>query len=292
MAETNLRQAEARAKAVGIVSEKKLEVVTEDKKTSIKGSLTVKTSDTNFIRYNVNVAELKKDGTPNSVYAGIQTVMNEYKSIAEVGEELADKVSVTGDLNLYHSVKSNQDIVSYKANFFNRIPQFGEEGMSASFIVEMFISTMIPECDKEGSETGRLLVKGWVPTYNGIEPLTLVAPEDIADAVNSTFEPGMTVNFSGSIINNRIEIVKEIPVAIGKPRRDVKYDYVNELVIESASEPYEEGVTPDKPYNEETIKAAIQERTNKIEAAKAQGNAPATKKSAPSAAKTGRTMGF
>jgi len=72
----------------------------EDK---IEGSVTVKTSDTNFIRYNVKVNEMTKNNTPNSTYAGINTVMTEYKSIAQVGEEEADKVRVNGDLNIYTS---------------------------------------------------------------------------------------------------------------------------------------------------------------------------------------------
>ena len=35
-------------------------------------------------------------GTDNKTYAGIQTVMNEYKSIAEVGEDEATRVKVSG----------------------------------------------------------------------------------------------------------------------------------------------------------------------------------------------------
>ena len=85
MAETNLRQANAKAFVHGVVSEKDLKVVTEEGKNKITGHLTVKTSDVNFIKFNVNVNEKTKNNTDNKTYAGIQTVMNEYKSIAEVG---------------------------------------------------------------------------------------------------------------------------------------------------------------------------------------------------------------
>ena len=53
MAETNLRQANAKAFVEGVVSEKDLKVVTEEGKTKIAGHLTVKTSDVNFVKFNV-----------------------------------------------------------------------------------------------------------------------------------------------------------------------------------------------------------------------------------------------
>ena len=49
--ETNLRQANAKVFIEGLVSEKDLAVKTEDGKTKIVGSLTVKTSDVNFELY-------------------------------------------------------------------------------------------------------------------------------------------------------------------------------------------------------------------------------------------------
>ena len=58
---TNLRQANAKAYVTGILSEKNLEVKTENGAKSIQGTLTIKTSDVNFIRFGVNVNEITKD---------------------------------------------------------------------------------------------------------------------------------------------------------------------------------------------------------------------------------------
>ena len=234
---------------------------------------------------------MTKAGKENLAWAGIVTVMNEYKSIAAVGAEDADKVRVNGDINLYRSQNGN-DVVSYKSNFFSRVVEFDDTNTPcAEFEVEMFISSILPEMDKEGEETGRLIVSGWVPTYNGIEPIKLIADEEVASAVDSTFEPGQTVTFYGNIVNSRVETITEIPVAIGKPRREVKVSYKNELVITGASEAYEEGVTPEKPYDAGTIKAAIQERENRIEEQKNKAqSAPTTAK--PSGKAHGRTLGF
>lgn len=291
--ETNLRQANAKVFIEGLVSEKDLAVKTEDGKTKIAGSLTIKTSDVNFIKFNINANEKTNAGTDNKCYAGLLTVMNEYKTIAEVGEAEADKVKVSGDLNLYTSTQSGANIVGFKSNFFNRVKPNEEFEQRAEFSVEVFISSIIPEVDKEGDETGRILVKGWVPTYNGIEPITLYAADDVASAVESMFEPGQTVEFSGDIINNRIETVKEIPMAIGKPKKKVKVDFKNELLITGASTAYEEGETPEKPYEADVIKAAIQERTNRLEEAKAKAQGEQkTSNSRPSGAAKGRTLGF
>lgn len=295
MADTNLRQAKAKINTVGIVSEKNLKEVVEDGAKRIEGSITVKTSDVNFVKYNVRVAEKTKAGADNQAYAGIVTVMETYKPISEVGENDADKVKVSGDINLYRNKASGEEVVTYKSNFFNRVKPGEEFVPGAEFEVEVFISAIVPEMDSEGEETGRVLVKGWVPTYAGIEPIVLVANNDegIASAIESTYEPGQTVAFYGEAINNKVVITREIPVAIGKPRVDVKTTYKNELLITGATEAYEEGVSLEKPYDATVIKAAIQERTNKIEEEKnkeAKAKPATTQK--PSGAAKGRTINW
>lgn len=294
MAETNLRQADAKVFIEGLVAEKDLTVKTEDGKTKITGSLTVKTSDTNFVKFNVNVNEKTNAGTDNKCYAGLVTVMNEYKTISQNGEEEADKVKVSGDLNLYTSAQSGANIVGFKSNFFNRLKANEEYEPRAEFSVELFISSIVPETNTDGEETGRMLVKGWVPTFSGIEPLTLIAPQDVASAVESSYEPGQTVGFDGEVVNSRIETVTEIPMAIGKPKKKVKTEFKNELLITGATEAYEEGVTPEKPYDADTIKAAIQERENKLaeDKAKAQSGQKPASATKPSAASKGRSLGF
>ena len=293
MAETNLRQANAKAFVEGVVSEKDLKVVTEEGKNKITGHLTVKTSDVNFIKFNVNVNEKTKNNTDNKTYAGIQTVMNEYKSIAEVGEEEATRVKVSGDISPFTG-KNGEKIVAYKSNFFNRLKADEEFEPKAEFSIELFISGINPELDTEGVETGRTIVSGWIPTYNGIEPIDLVAEGEVAQAIDSGFEVGQTVEFYGEIINNRIETITEIPVKIGKPRKKVTVEIKNDLIITGASEAYEEGITPELPYEADTIQAAIQERANRLEEAKAkaQSGAKSTVNTKPSGATHGRSLGF
>ena len=292
--QTNLRQSNLKAISEGIVSEIDLKEVVTDGAKSIEGSVTIKTDDTNFIRYNVKVNEKTKNNTDNKTYAGIQTVKNEYKSIAQVGEDEADRVRVSGDLNIYTGAMDGATRVGYKSNFFNRLKNPDELDPKAEFNIEMFISSIAPEVNTDGEETGRVIVNGWTVTYAGVEPIKLIAEGDVASAVDSTFEPDQTVEFYGDIVNNKIEKITEIPVAIGKPRRKVETSYKNELIITGASEAYEEGVTPEKPYEATVIKAAIQERENKLAEAKAKAQSGQKSASAqkPSGQKSGRTLGF
>lgn len=302
--DTNLRQATAKANTVGWVEQKDLqfykvvndedkECNSEDEADGIKGSITVKISDTDSVRYDVKVAKKTKAGTDNKAYAGIRTVKETYKSIKDFGLEEADKVHVSGDFNMYANINSGEEVIRYKSNFFNRINISAEEEFTpkAEFEIEMFIKSLIEEVDKEGEATGRLKVTGWVPVYGGIEPVTLIAPDNIAGAVDSSFNPGQTVTFYGDIINSKVVKITEIPVVIGKPKTKTETTYKNELIITGASEAYEEDVTPEKPYDENVIKAAIAERDAKIAERKAK-QSQSTNKTKPSGAAKGRTLGF
>jgi len=290
---TNLRQAKAKAFVNGIVSEKDLKVVTDKGETRIEGNITVKTSDVNFIRFGVYAKEKTSNGTANKAYAGIQTVMNEYKSIADVGEEEATEVKVSGDVSAF-TRDDGRVLVTYRSNFFNRVKAGDELDPKAEFSIEMFISSIAPEFTTDGEETGRLLVGGWVPTYNGIDPIELVAEGDVASAIDSGFEVGQTVEFYGEIINNQIRTVTEIPVKIGKPRQKVEVTYKNDLIIQGASEAYEEGITAELPYEADTIQIAIQEREARLaeEKAKKKSGQSEVAKPKPSGAAHGRTLGF
>lgn len=292
MSATNLRQADAKVKVEGVVSELELKEEFDQNLgcNQISGYITVKTSDTNFVRFNVRMNEKTKAKAPNRAYPGMQTVMKEYKSIAKYGEAEADKVRVAGDLNLYHSDQADMDAVGYKSNFFNRVMNQYEP--KAEFEVEMFISSIVPEISTDGEETGRALIKGWVPQYDtGIEPLTLVAPTDLADQISSLLEPGQTTRFFGDIINSRVVITREIPVAIGKPRVETKTITKNELVITGCEAAYDD-TTTNPPYDAEVVKAAVQARKDRIESRKNQPKANTAGNNRPSAASRGRSVDF
>ena len=293
MAETNLREAENIVTVEGILSEKALEKtkeqvngVTEDK---IKGKITIKTSDTNFVQFNVNVNRLKKADQsgvrePNKIYAGLETIMEQYMSIADVGEEQADRVSVTtGQINAYHNQNTGRDTVSYKSNFFNRVTD--NYSPKAEFKVELFVKSVVPEV-RNGEETGRAIINGWLPTYNSIEPLELIVEEDEADTAMSYFEPQQTYEFWGDIVATRIREEKILEGGFGKARKEVKTTFKNELICTGSSDAYDEEANPSlKPYDVDAINLAIQERKDKLN----NNNTP-QQKARPSASSKGRAL--
>lgn len=269
---TNLRQANSKATAVGLLTDKKLEIKTDPKtgEKHIEGTVTVKTSDKNFVTFTVYSKEKKNDKTDNKTYAGLVTVMNEFQSVVDAGDN-ADYIRVNGQLNPYRGQNGNE-IIGYRGSFFNRIRNIENLETEASFEVEMFIQSIVPEmgkdADGEMSETGRLKITGWVPTYNGIEPVDLIVPEDLADACENTYEPGQTVEFYGDIINNSIEEIIEKPVSFGKPKKEVRRSFVNELIVTGGSSPYEDEEGDRVPYDKDAISGAIAERNTAIEEAK------------------------
>ncbi len=287
--ETNLRQADTKAFAEGIISDKKLEIKNEKGQNRIEGTVTVKTSEKNFVQYHVYCNQMTKDNKESKVYPGLLTVMNEYKSIADYGEDEADRVRVSGTINLFRS-RTGETRVSYNANFFNRISKEDCEPR-AEFDIEGFIKSIIPEYDKEGAETGRTKVVILVPTYNGIEPVELIADEEIASQIDGIYEVGQTTKFYGDIVNNRIVTTTTKPVAFGKPKVETRTTYVNELVITGGEEPYEGEEGDRVPYDKDVIKAAMQERENRILEEKNKTNTPKTE-ARPSGAKRGRQLGF
>lgn len=296
--QTNLRQADAKVTVVGIVSDKKLEMKTENGVRTIEGIITIKTSDTNFVQMRVRCADKKKDGTENKAFAGVMTVMNEYKSIADNGADEADRVRTSGQINLFRSNNNGNEIVSYTSNFFNRIKSNQTYEPKAEFEVEMYIKALVPEMNKDGEETGRYKIIGWIPTYNGIEPLDLFVPEELADIVSNTYQPRQTARFYGEIIQNVTYETIERPMAFGV-KKETKANFINELVVTGGSLAYDAETKEDCveggnqiPYNPDTIQAAIDERDRRI---KEEQNKPRTNtanNAKPSGASRGRTLGW
>lgn len=278
--ETNLRQAKADIEVTGIVAEKVLEVSEEKGIKRISGYLSVKVDETNTIRFNVFANERTLTGAENKVYAGLLTVMYEYKSIAKDGIENADRVHVKGTINPYTD-RNGVPRISYRTNFFNRIPGNDYEPQ-AEFDCELFIKRVRPETDNEGTETGRTIVEGWLPTYNGIEPLSLVTTAEDADAVMDAINAKDTFHLWGEVINSYVEKITEVPARFGKAKQNIERIYRNELVI-TGGDPYED----DRAYDEETINAAVNEREAQLEARKAGVNSSSNK---PSAAARGRNV--
>ena len=294
MAEENttvLKQAEANIEVIGMISEIDLEKVEDNGNEIIKGRIKVKTSDTNTVPIDVYVNKYTKDKKENKVFAGWETRMQTYKSIADVGVDEATVVHIKkGQLRpmLYvnHETLQEMKSVRYSANFMNELKgeDRAESNYKAEFHVTGYIQSMVPEMDKNGEETGRLILNLQVPTYNSIEPLTVIVPEELNEDVSNIWEMGQTIDVDGDIVNRSVVTEKVVKRAIGKDLVAKEYDYKNELVVTGGSEAYEE----DQAYSEEAIRKALADKQIALDQKKTEY--AANKNKTNTAPKSGRTL--
>lgn len=252
--QTNLRQSKTKVELEGILSSKKLEESKNDKGINvIKGNLVLKIDDINSISVGVYIAEKTSKGEINKAYDGIKTVMNEYKPIADVGEEAADRVHTNADFNTYKN-QNNMDVVSYRSNFFTRINRALDP--KRKFTAEVFIKSKTPEM-VNGEPSGRIKLVGIAPGYNGtINILTMFCPvsnefdENFAEHADDLFEVGSTYKIDGEVVNARVE--KKVTAALGKVEGDVEYR--NELIVTGSTSAYEDEKLA---YDAATIELAL-----------------------------------
>jgi hypothetical protein len=258
-----LREAENGVVVEGILVENRIETGAKNNEEYIAGELDIETAENEVHTFRVYSKKLKKDGSENGVYKSLSTVMNEYKSIASVGREEADKVRITAGrigVNEYYGqddkLRSNPQL---STNFINRVPADEEFNPRAEFDVEVFIKGIAPEV-KGDDETGRLLIDALIPVYGGrVIPFKFVVPSgDAADYVDGNYEAGHTVRLYGDIINFKEKKVELQKAAFGKDKEKVTYKTIREYLVTGGSEPYEEESV--NVYDVELIKKALVER--------------------------------
>lgn len=255
-----LRQAENNIVIEGILAEKDLKVSIKDGTEAIIGTLTIETAPSSIHVVNVYCNKMKKNGEGETpAYAGLTTVMNEYKSIAMVGKEEADKVRITMgqiSLNDFISQDNLKSYVRYSTNYINRLRVGEEFNPRAEFIVEMAVDKKVREV-KNGEETNRLKLTGIVPLFNGtVIPLDfVVVGEPAINVIEDNFNIGDTVKIWGSIVNTATSTVTEKTGLLGNVKKEVKTTYVREMVMEDGDK-----VAEGSEFDVALIRKAMAER--------------------------------
>lgn len=270
--QTLLRESKVAVKCMGVLTENTLEMKKDkDGVDAIVGELKIKTDDLTTIPFNVYVSKLKSDKSESKLYKGFETIMNEYKSVADVGEEEATKILVSekfGTIRPNMYVNQAGTVVTdfkFQSNFYTSNPKNYEAGNE--FEVEAFVKRVHEEVVK-GEATGRVIVEGLISTYKGeIFPINFVAEADIADAVMSELSQNETRIFFGKFVNTSVEHVREIPMAIGKPKIEKTYEYRREFVITNVSEAEDD----EHALPVDVVKAAYGEYLAKLEQMEEEG---------------------
>ena len=267
--QSTLRQAENKVTIEGVLLEVRNTEWKSGKGMNIELDIEVKENEVHTV-YGMSKYK-KEDGSDNGIAKGFKTIVEEYKSVATHGREEADKVRVNQgriELNEYYGQDGKlRSLPRVSTNFVNRV-QAGEEfDPRAEFEAELFVRSVKPELNKEGNETGRAVLDGYIPVYGGsVIPFSFKVFTDGSEYVQDNYEPGKTVFIYGDIINYKEKIVKKTEAAFGKDKETITY------VVTGGEDPYEEENV--KSYDGELIHKALVERETYLAELKAKNSEP------------------
>ena len=217
--------------------------------------------------------KLTNKGTANPAYASIERVMNEFKSIAAVGLEKADRVRITGAqirMNEYYGQTGNLN--SYpriNASFVTKITDMSKYTPEATFSAIFAVGSMGYETDKDGIEIeNRYKIRGIMPQYGGIVDVIdfYATSPNVIDAVSSYWEQGDTVKINGKLNFTSKTEEKLVEVDFGEPRVERKTISVSELIITGGSQTPLEG---DFAFDMDEIHTALEARQARLAELKA-----------------------
>lgn len=261
--QTTIREAVNNVVIEGTVAEVRIETKKSNDKEFILGEVDIQTDENSTHTVKVFANKLNKEGKESSLYKGIETIMNEYKSIASHGKDGADRVRIMqGKIGLNEYVGQDDTIKSYpqlSANFINRLTATEEFEPKAEFEAEMYVHSVSEEV-KNDEETGRAILKGFIPVYGGkVIPFSFIVADPAAvEYVSNNYESGSTVTVYGDIIN-RVNVVRqEVEVGFGKPQEKISRTTVREFVVTGGTPPMDSEDA--KAYSTEVIKKALVER--------------------------------
>lgn len=156
------------------------------------------------------------------------------------------------------------------------------EEYKAEFEVEMYVESINDEVNKETEEeTGRVKVKGYVPTYGGdVFPMNIMfgvikdkeGEFDFAEQIRDEIEEGDTLDIWGDINFQTIITKVKKGGTLGRAKIEEKTEYINEFVAEGA-----DLIEGDKEYDEEIISFLTKERKLVLEEIEQKANSNESK---------------
>ena len=240
--------------------------------------------------------KMTNKGTPNPAYASIERVMNEYKSIAAVGMDAADRVRITGAnirMNEYYGQGGNLN--SYpriNASFITKVTDLTKFNPEASFSVVFMIAAMGYETDKDGVQIyNKFKIRGILPQYGGkVDVVDFYATSpNVISAVSSYWSEKDTVKINGKLnFTSKVE-EKMVEVDFGEPRMERRTVSVSELIITGGTQTPLDG---DFAFDEDEINEALKERQANLAAMKEKAKEKDSAKKAAPAKKGFSDLGF
>jgi len=162
-------------------------------------------TETNEIPVNFFASQYTKSGTVHPTFKAIQT-LKDIPTIQEVGN--AAPIVSLGGVKLQENsfVSKNGTLTTgwrLNASFINEV----NKKDTACFTVELYILDKHPEIDKDGEETGRLILKGALVQYGEkLDVIEFVAEDPrVIDFIDRNWEINDTVKVQGRIRYTSVE---------------------------------------------------------------------------------------
>ena len=252
----------------------------------VRVNTTINGTDTELeIPVHMFAAQLTNAGAPNPAYESIERIKKEYVSIAASDIEHADRVRITkGQITMNEYYGQDERLVSFPritASFVTKIKK-EECKPKAEFNVTFMVGKTGYEVDREGVETDKYKVTGMVPQYGGkvdVVPFFAYNP-GVIDAVSNYWNEGDTVRATGKLNFTSKTETRMVEVDFGEPTEETRTISISELVITGGSSTPLDG---EFAINYDDIKAALEDRKNKLAESKAKAAKKGTSGKAPAA---------
>ena len=231
-------------------------------------------------------AQLTNAGAPNPAYESIERVMNEYVSIAASDIDHADRVRITkGQIQMNEYYGQDERLISFPritASFVTKIKK-EECKPKAEFNVTFMVGKAGYELDRDGVETNKYKVTGMVPQFGGkVDVVPFFAYNaGVIDAVSQYWNEGDTVKATGKLNFTSKTETRMVEVDFGEPTEETRTISVSELVITGGSSTPLDG---EFAIDYDDIKAALEDRKERLAASKAKAANKGTSGKAPAPA--------
>lgn len=221
----------------------------------------------NIIPIRMFSMRLKKDGGKNVVYDGIVKMKENFISLAAAETpSQASKVVINGGQlqeNMWLDKTTNQLRTAFQisSNFMKKAGPEDEE--TAFFELTGVVGDIRDEMDKDGNETGRLILKFIVVGYLGkTDVIQLIADRPSAiNFIRNNWEKGDTVSLNGIVNMSYTVKTWTEEQGFGEPIKRSRTESKRELIITGGSTSFDEELS----YDMDAIKLALDERQTRID---------------------------
>lgn len=190
----------------------------------IRGSVVVAVDEHNTFKVQYYVNKKMKSGDENKDFADIEAMLPEKTtSVAQYlqnvptanfanASAVATRVWCVGRLEEFVSKSADgkeKSMITYKGSR-GGIKSGDSFNPRSTFKIDVYLESKKPETNSEGDETGRYLLSGLVPAYNGsMYRFSFVTAEgDPSVYVNDLYDVGQTVYLEGQILAIRQEVAR------------------------------------------------------------------------------------